>query len=413
MEARFLSLAILLASLTSMGANYRTEHFVVTAATPQLAREIGDKAEEFRRDLAIEWLGKELPPWSQPCPITVQVAPQLGAGGATSFMFDRGRPYGWTMSIQGSHERVLDSVLPHEITHTIFATHFGRPLPRWADEGACTTVEHQSEKHRQWDNLVQFLTTGRGIAFNKMFAMKEYPADILPLYAQGFSLARYMIALRGKREFVNYVGEGMQTNNWTAVTQKYYGVESLSALQITWLDWVRQGSPPIRSISDPAAGPSFDRSLIAKGQGSRIESSVASSSAVRQVSGTTSESLEMAPVPSQQRAVDSQVAPSSRAVSSGSWYARQQDASVVQPPREEALSSGPAVFREPRKDSSPTHEPAGVTIQQTTRPQSLQTPRQIVVEWSRPVGVSPPVTKSAAPSGTSYYDVSASSTIRR
>ena len=37
--------------------------------------------------------------------------------------------------------RILDSVLPHEITHTIFATHFGQPLPRWADEGACTTVD--------------------------------------------------------------------------------------------------------------------------------------------------------------------------------------------------------------------------------------------------------------------------------
>ena len=62
------------------------------------------------------------------------------------------------MHIQGSRERILDSVLPHEITHTIFATHFGRPLPRWADEGACTTVEHVSEKAKQDNFLIQFLT---------------------------------------------------------------------------------------------------------------------------------------------------------------------------------------------------------------------------------------------------------------
>ena len=126
--------------IVCMGANYRTQNFIVTAASPQLAKEVGDLAEVYRRDLAIEWLGKELPPWQQPCPIQAEAAPHLGAGGQTSFMFQHGVPFGWEMHIYGSRERVLDSVLPHEVTHTIFATHFGRPLPRWADEGACTTV---------------------------------------------------------------------------------------------------------------------------------------------------------------------------------------------------------------------------------------------------------------------------------
>jgi hypothetical protein len=32
-------------------------------------------------------------------------------------MFRARQPFGWTMTIQGSRERVLDSVLPHEVTH--------------------------------------------------------------------------------------------------------------------------------------------------------------------------------------------------------------------------------------------------------------------------------------------------------
>ena len=91
--------------------------------------------------------------------------------------------------------RILDSVLPHEVTHTIFATHFRRPLPRWADEGACTTVEHHSERQKQQMFLIDFLHTGRGIAFNQMFAMKEYPQDVMPLYSQGYSLARYLVVV--------------------------------------------------------------------------------------------------------------------------------------------------------------------------------------------------------------------------
>lgn len=226
-------------------ASARSQNFLVTTSTPELAEEICRTAETLRRDLAIEWLGRELPPWQQPCPIEATVHHNLGAGGATTFMFERGVPFGWTMSIQGSRERVLDSVLPHEITHTIFATHFGRPLPRWADEGACTTVEHDVEKAKQDKFLIQFLTTDRGIAFNQMFAMTEYPQDILPLYSQGYSLARYLIFQGGKRKYVDYVGEGMKTNNWTATTRRFYGFSSLSELQVTWLEWVRQGSPDL------------------------------------------------------------------------------------------------------------------------------------------------------------------------
>lgn len=252
---RRLSLGLLFASFAllaspAMAASARTQNFIVSAGTQELANEIAKAAEDFRRDLAIEWLGQELPDWEQPCPITAQVDPRHGAGGATSFMFGNGRPYGWTMTIQGSRERVLDSVLPHEVTHTIFATHFGRPLPRWADEGACTTVEHASERGKQEKLLYQFLTTNRGIAFNKMFAMKEYPRDILPLYSQGYALARYLIALEGKRTFVDYVGAGMDSNNWSAATKKFYGFNNLSDLQLSWLDWVRKGTPKINSASE-------------------------------------------------------------------------------------------------------------------------------------------------------------------
>ena len=33
--------------------------------------------------------------------------------------------------------------------------------------------------------LISFLGPGTGLRFDDMFAMKEYPADVLPLYAQG------------------------------------------------------------------------------------------------------------------------------------------------------------------------------------------------------------------------------------
>lgn len=247
---RRMSAAMLLALLcgawhatAAVAAGYRTANFVVDAPTEPLARKIGDAAEQYRHDLAIEWTGSPLPRWSRPCPIQAQVAPNLGAGGATSFVFDNGEVFNWTMTIQGSEQRILDSVLPHEITHTIFASHFRRPLPRWADEGACTTVEHPVERTRQHRLLIEFLTTGRGIAFPQMFAMREYPADVLPLYSQGYSLARYLIERGGRHKYVSFVGDGLIADDWSGALSRHYGVGSVPQLQHQWLEWVKLGCP--------------------------------------------------------------------------------------------------------------------------------------------------------------------------
>ena len=189
--------ALVLLSILSLPANaqhfagrqhvVQSQNFIVFASSPQWAAQVSKAAEQYRRDLAIYWLGEELPPWSQRCPVHVTTGANLGASGETRFSPIASGVGNWMMSVNGTPERILDSVLPHEISHTVFATHFaeyakiGQFVPRWADEGACTTVEHESEKKKHRHFLRQFLQTGRGLAFNQMFRLKDYPSDILPL----------------------------------------------------------------------------------------------------------------------------------------------------------------------------------------------------------------------------------------
>ena len=240
-----------------------TENFAVFADDPNYANRVAQEAERYRRELAISWLGYELDPWRERCPIRVTI--DLHAGGETSFAFlmppgsNRGEPTGWEMKVFGPPDRLLDAVLPHEITHTIFATHFGRPLPRWADEGACTTVEHESERNKNHGMLMSFLgaSPSRGIPFNRMFTMKNYPHDILPLYAQGYSLAKFLIQQSDRRQFLDFIDEGMQRERpgtelaaWDQAIEKHYGFEDLSDLQIQWIQWVRGGSRDL-----PGQGP--------------------------------------------------------------------------------------------------------------------------------------------------------------
>lgn len=222
----------------------QSENFIVLCRDPQLAAEVSKEAERLRRDLAVHWLGEELPPWSRRCPIQVTSGPKLGAGGVTQFALYNGNVGDWQMSVQGTPERILDSVLPHEITHTILASHFA-PLnvhvPRWADEGACTTVEHDSEQSKHKKLLVDFMRTGRAMPFNRMFTLKDYPDDILPLYAQGHSVVEFLIAQSGPQEFVNFLHQGMQTGGWEKAVRDHFGYETLGQLQIQWNSWIADG----------------------------------------------------------------------------------------------------------------------------------------------------------------------------
>src|SRR5262245_35169005 len=104
---------LVLAVFCSMGAQYRTANFVVNAPNAQIAQQVGQYAEQYRKDKAILWLGQEMPQWPQPCPLHVSVSME-GPSGATSFTFGPSGVQSMKMEIQGPLDRLIASVLPHE-----------------------------------------------------------------------------------------------------------------------------------------------------------------------------------------------------------------------------------------------------------------------------------------------------------
>lgn len=254
-------------------AEMRTQNFiVVNASSTELAQKVASEAERFRKELALKWLGKELPPWPSPCVLRV-VAGNMPAQGVTNYTPYPGYVADFQMEVVGTPQRILDSVLPHEITHTVLATHFGKPLPRWADEGISTTVEHASERSKHDVKLREYLTTRRGIPMNKMFMMKDYPPEMLTLYAQGYSVCRFLIEQKGPREFVKFLESFMQIGSWTHSVKKHYDYASLSELQDYWLQWVAGGSRDVSQfvkVDTPRANPATPASniMLASGEAS-------------------------------------------------------------------------------------------------------------------------------------------------
>jgi hypothetical protein len=255
------SLVLALLAAASMGASYRTQNFVVEAPTAALAEQVGQYAEYYRREKAMQWLGQEMPPWPEPCPLRVTVTPNDNGGGATSFAFDRGRILGQNMHIEGSVNRLLASVLPHEVTHTVFAQYFRQPVPRWADEGGAVFSEDDLERQRH-DALVRNIlnTPGRPIPLRRLFALREYPNDVMVLYAEGYSVTSFLVGQSNRQTFLAFVNHGMRAG-WDDAAKRYYSYKSVEELEQAWLqnlrDTKRQPATQLASGrgGDPPAEP--------------------------------------------------------------------------------------------------------------------------------------------------------------
>jgi hypothetical protein len=216
----------------------RTKNFRVEAPTRRLAERMAQWAEHHRRTIARRWLGKEMPAWGEPCPLKVTVT-NNGSGGATTFEFDNGSVRRITMEIEGTVERLIASVLPHEVTHTVLAYHFRRPVPRWADEGGSVLSEDDQERRRH-DRLVRQVlnTPGRMIPLRRLFALTEYPRDVMVLFAEGYSVTRFLVEAKGRPTFLAFV-EDAKSKGWDEAARAHYGHASVEKLEEAWLKDVR------------------------------------------------------------------------------------------------------------------------------------------------------------------------------
>ncbi len=285
---------VLAATGPAAAANYTTANFSVSAPTETLARQFGDMAENYRREKALQWLGQEMPNWPRRCPLEVKITAG-GAGGATTFTFggdgSRGVVTSQHMEIHGPARQLLDSVLPHEITHTVLAHHFGRPVPRWADEGGSVLSENDEERFNHDVRNRELLNAGRGIRLSVLFRMAEYPRDMIVLYAQGYSVSAYLVerggnGVPGRQRLLQFLAIGMQggdsrnhgtVESWNQAARQVYGVNGLDALEEQWLNALK--TPPSRiaargdrapaaptaatPVSRPAADPVAVRSSAA------------------------------------------------------------------------------------------------------------------------------------------------------
>jgi hypothetical protein len=219
------------------GASFRSTNFAVEAPSREVAQRVAERAEACRSAIAEAWLGHDIPNWSRPCPIRVTLT-NGEAGGVTSFGFGQGRVNDQNMTVEGRLDRILASALPHEVTHTIFASYFGGPMPRWADEGASLLSEDDRELRRHDQIAVDLLARRGELPLTRLFVIEEYPKDLMGFYGQGYSISRFLIEMGGRPRFLQYVRDGLK-DGWDAATRVHYQFANVRELDRAWRSWHR------------------------------------------------------------------------------------------------------------------------------------------------------------------------------
>ncbi|MEX0703172.1 MAG: hypothetical protein WD069_13845 [Planctomycetales bacterium] len=234
----------LLSILTALGAKYESPNFAVHAPTAEIASRVAEAAEESRRTIAVEWLGKELVAWDSLCEVHVNPGGPR-PDGATTYRARYGAGSGLRIDLAGPMERILDSVLPHEITHAVLASHFKNPLPRWADEGAATLAEAETQRRRQ-SLIVRELVNGRRrIPLRQLLSMRDYPHlphDTMTVYCVGYSLSDYLVQSGGKPRYVEFL-EAADQGDWDRCLRLFYGFDSVESLESEWVEWLDDSQP--------------------------------------------------------------------------------------------------------------------------------------------------------------------------
>ena len=278
----WLVLAAVLSAGTARAADLvevTTDNFVVQAPTREAAKAVADAAERHRKAVAERWLGAAQPTWEKPCEIRVSLTPGP-SGGATTFLYASDpatRPAigGARMQLGGDLRHLLGNVLPHELAHVVLAHHYGKPLPRWADEGFAILRESAADQSVHDARCRDLVTEGRGIRLRVLFRMMDYPRDLMATYTQGHSVARFLVGPACREpvggcfdavacrvqmsrylEFLRQGIDGNTAESWDAAALAVYGFASVEAMEEAWLAWLKKpGSVLTRGAASRSADP--------------------------------------------------------------------------------------------------------------------------------------------------------------
>ncbi len=203
-------------------------------AAERYADQVLDAAEQLRREIATEWLGEPLPDSQGRTIVTVSFEPVRDVG--LTWAIDNPKRKYHSLVLITSPQLALSHTLAHEMVHVVLATRFAPPrrLPIWIEEGIAGRYDDETPRQLRQQVLARFVRTQRWPDIAEVFQAKTFQATDQEAYSVATSVTSLLLARDGdKQKFVEF-GDYGNTRGWNAALQRFYGITSVSQLQLLW-----------------------------------------------------------------------------------------------------------------------------------------------------------------------------------
>lgn len=210
------------------------------------ATTVAARLEKVRTDTRKKWLGLGAEKWEWPCEVQYHPSvdeysrktglPKYSPGHSSIEMESlTGRIVRRGIHMHGEVDKVLVTVLPHEVTHTVLAGNFGTfHVPRWLDEGIAVLEENGTIRDHA-RSLPGFRKDGTLFTTRELLALDDYPAPkrIGAFYAQSVTLVELLAAHKNGPHGVTKFAQDAVKGDIDAALQRHYG-KSVDALHAEW-----------------------------------------------------------------------------------------------------------------------------------------------------------------------------------
>lgn len=255
-----------LASVSQAAGLVHNENFVVFTekglsqqATDEFAQLVLAKAEEYRKQIAVEWFGEELPRGIGRTTINVTFAADRDTG--LTWAVDHPDRRLHTIYLYTSAERAVGSTLAHEIAHAVLATQFPHPhrLPAWVEEGIASQYDHVERSQSRASVLKFFARQNNWPSIAPMLGAANIAADDTRSYAMAVSVTEMLLARGGKAKFLEFGRDAGREGTQRAL-ERHYRIRDLAGLQTQWESWARHqtnSGPPVALSQHRSRAPSL------------------------------------------------------------------------------------------------------------------------------------------------------------
>lgn len=239
------------------GFVYSPNFLVFTPAEPSqeqadvLAKDVLELAEQYRKEIAEEWLGEEIPPGVGRT--TINVSYDSGRERALTWAKDHPDRKLHCVYVRTTLERsnqAIDEMLPHEMAHVVLATRFPYPnrLPSWVEEGIASRYDDDQRIGIRRSTVRWWLQTGNWPDLGELLGNNNLSADDAASYSAAASLVDFLLTRGDKAKLFAFAQDGAK-GDWDAALQKHYTITDASQLQKTWRAWVQRSTAQAQTAS--------------------------------------------------------------------------------------------------------------------------------------------------------------------